>query len=137
MVIGLAASGTTAFTIAVLAAARQQGALTIGIANNRLTPLLDTAEYPILLETGGEALAGSTRLKAGTAQKICLNTISTLVMARLGRIKNGLMIAMKPTNAKLIRRKEQMDQFFGLSDEISTLVTTDSIRIFILCWHHI
>ncbi len=120
VVIGLAASGTTAFTIAVLAAARQQGALTIGVANNRLTPLLDTAEYPILLETGVEALAGSTRLKAGTAQKICLNTISTLVMARLGRIKNGLMIAMKPTNAKLIRRKEQMDQFLACLTDFNT-----------------
>ncbi|MGB2166664.1 MAG: N-acetylmuramic acid 6-phosphate etherase [Candidatus Puniceispirillales bacterium] len=120
VVIGLAASGTTVFTIAVLAAARQQGALTIGVANNRLTPLLDTAEYPILLETGGEALAGSTRLKAGTAQKICLNTISTLVMARLGRIKNGLMIAMKPTNAKLIRRKEQMDHFLSCLTNANT-----------------
>jgi N-acetylmuramic acid 6-phosphate etherase len=113
VVIGLAASGTTAFTISVLAAARQQGALTIGISNNRQTPLLDAAEYPILLETGGEVLAGSTRLKAGTAQKICLNTISTLVMARLGRIKNGLMVAMKPTNAKLVRRKEQMDEYLA------------------------
>jgi N-acetylmuramic acid 6-phosphate etherase len=113
VVIGLAASGTTAFTISVLAAARQQGALTIGISNNRQTPLLDAAEYPILLETGGEVLAGSTRLKAGTAQKICLNTISTLVMARLGRIKNGLMVAMKPTNVKLVRRKEQMDEYLA------------------------
>ena len=124
VVIGLAASGTTVFTIAVLAAARQQGALTIGVANNRLTPLLDTAEYPILIETGGEALAGSTRLKAGTAQKICLNIISTLVMARLGRIKNGLMVAMKPTNAKLIRRKEQMDHFLSCL----TNANTDSNR---------
>ena len=124
VVIGLAASGTTVFTIAVLAAARQHGALTIGVANNRLTPLLDTAEYPILLETGGEALAGSTRLKAGTAQKICLNTISTQVMARLGRIKNGLMVAMKPTNAKLIRRKEQMDHFLSSL----TNANTDSNR---------
>lgn len=117
VVIGLAASGTTAFTIAVLSAARQKGAMTIGIANNRQTPILEAAEYPILLETGGEALAGSTRLKAGTAQKICLNTISTLVMARLGRIKNGLMIAMRPSNKKLIKRKEQMDQYLSSIDD--------------------
>jgi N-acetylmuramic acid 6-phosphate etherase len=72
------------------------------------------------LETGGEVLAGSTRLKAGTAQKICLNTISTLVMARLGRIKNGLMVAMKPTNAKLVRRKEQMDEYLAkLTDHMT------------------
>lgn len=113
VVIGLAASGTTVFTIAVLTAARQMGALTIGIANNRATPLLSAAEYPILLDTGGEALAGSTRMKAGTAQKICLNTISTLVMARLGRIKHGLMVAMQPTNAKLVRRKQQMDSYLS------------------------
>ncbi|MBL6781794.1 MAG: N-acetylmuramic acid 6-phosphate etherase [Alphaproteobacteria bacterium] len=113
VVIGLAASGTTDFTIAVLAAARQMGALTIGIANNRAMPLLSVAEYSILLDTGGEALAGSTRLKAGTAQKICLNTMSTLVMARLGRIKHGLMVAMQPTNAKLVRRKAQMDSYLS------------------------
>jgi N-acetylmuramic acid 6-phosphate etherase len=109
IVIGLAASGRTTYTIAALDVARQGGALTIGIANNRDTPLLAVAEYPILIETGGEALAGSTRLKAGTAQKMTLNLISTFVMARLGRVSNGLMVAMSPSNAKLRERKLRID----------------------------
>ena len=109
IVIGLAASGRTRYTIAALTIARKRGALTVGIANNRDTPLLAAAEYPILIETGGEALAGSTRLKAGTAQKITLNLISTFIMSRLGRISNGLMVAMTPSNAKLRERKLRID----------------------------
>jgi N-acetylmuramic acid 6-phosphate etherase len=109
IVIGLAASGRTRYTISALDTARQAGALTIGIANNRDTPLLLAAEFPILIETGGEALAGSTRLKAGTAQKITLNLISTFIMSRLGRISNGLMVAMTPSNAKLRERKLRID----------------------------
>ena len=109
IVIGLAASGRTRYTISTLDTARQAGALTIGIANNRDTPLLLAAEFPILIETGGEALAGSTRLKAGTAQKITLNLISTFIMSRLGRISNGLMVAMTPSNAKLRERKLRID----------------------------
>ena len=66
--------------------------------------MLDEAEYPICLATGAEALAGSTRLKAGTAQKICLNLISTQIMVLLGKVKNGLMAEMKPRNAKLEAR---------------------------------
>jgi N-acetylmuramic acid 6-phosphate etherase len=104
VVIGLAASGQTAFTVDAVNSAKRAGALTIGIANNRNTGLLSTAAYPILLETGAEALAGSTRLKAGTAQKICLNLISTQIMVMLGRVKDGLMSEMRPRNAKLLRR---------------------------------
>jgi N-acetylmuramic acid 6-phosphate etherase len=109
IVIGLAASGRTRYTIAALTMARERGALTVGIANNRDTPLLAAAEYPILIETGGEALAGSTRLKAGTAQKITLNLISTFIMSRLGRISKGLMVAMTPSNTKLRERKLRID----------------------------
>jgi len=109
IVIGLAASGRTRYTIAALTMARERGALTVGIANNRDKPLLAAAEYHILIETGGEALAGSTRLKAGTAQKITLNLISTFIMSRLGRISNGLMVAMTPSNAKLRERKLRID----------------------------
>jgi N-acetylmuramic acid 6-phosphate etherase len=108
VVIGLAASGKTAFTIAAVDYAKRAGALTIGIANNRNTKLLATAAYPILLETGAEALAGSTRLKAGTAQKICLNLISTQIMVLLGRVKDGLMSEMRPRNAKLRRRHAEI-----------------------------
>ena len=102
--IGLAASGHTPFTCAGIRAARHAGCLTVGISNNHSTPLLDQADYPICLATGAEALAGSTRLKAGTAQKICLNLLSTQLMVLLGRVRHGLMIEMTPRNAKLKAR---------------------------------
>lgn len=108
VLIGLAASGTTRYTIAALEAGNAAGALTIGIANNRDTGLLRVAGYPVLLETGAEALAGSTRLKAGTAQKICLNLISTQLMVLQGRVKNGLMSEMRPRNEKLRRRHAEI-----------------------------
>ena len=104
VVIAVAASGRTSFTCAVLNEAIKAGAFAIGVANNADTPLLNEADIGIPLITGGEALAGSTRLKAATAQKICLNMISTLVMTRLGRVRDGKMIAMRPTNAKLRKR---------------------------------
>jgi N-acetylmuramic acid 6-phosphate etherase len=108
VVIGLAASGETAFTIAALEAARAQGALTIGIANTPNASLLKVCHHPILIDTGAEAIAGSTRLKAGTAQKVVLNLLSTLIMVRLGRVYRGLMVDMRPTNAKLRRRAAHM-----------------------------
>ena len=101
VVLALAASGRTSFTCTILTESKKVGALAIGIANNPDVPLLTDADIAIPLLTGGEALAGSTRLKAATAQKICLNMISTLVMTRLGRVRDGKMIAMRPTNAKL------------------------------------
>ena len=113
VVIGIAASGRTPYTIGVLTAAREAGALTIGMANNRATPLLAAADIAILLETGGEVLAGSTRLKAATAQKIAVNMLSTLVMTRLGRVQNGLMVAMRPSNAKLKARKSHIDRLLA------------------------
>ena len=106
--LGLAASGHTVFTCTAVAAARQAGALTVGISNNHKTPLLAAAEIPIALATGAEALAGSTRLKAATAQKICLNLMSTALMTRLGHVRNGLMSAMTPRNDKLRRRRDQI-----------------------------
>jgi N-acetylmuramic acid 6-phosphate etherase len=82
--------------------------LTVGISNNHSTPLLDAADYPICLATGAEALAGSTRLKAGTAQKICLNLLSTQLMVLLGRVRHGLMTEMIPRNAKLKARHAEI-----------------------------
>jgi N-acetylmuramic acid 6-phosphate etherase len=108
VVIGVAASGTTPFTVAALRAARRQRAITIALASNPKTPLLSAAAFPILVETGSEAIAGSTRMKAGTAQKIVLNLLSTGIMLRLGRVYRGLMVNMRPTNAKLRRRAEAM-----------------------------
>ena len=108
VLIAVAASGTTPFTLACLQEAKRRGALTIGIANNRDTPLLTEAERPIWLDTGPEPIAGSTRMKAATAQRIALNLLSSLVMIRLGRVFRGLMVDLKAVNKKLIRRSEKI-----------------------------
>ncbi|HEY8382051.1 MAG TPA: N-acetylmuramic acid 6-phosphate etherase [Microvirga sp.] len=108
VVIGVAASGTTPFTVAALKEAMSRGAQTVGVSNNAGAPILSVCSHPILVETGEEVVAGSTRMKAGTAQKIVLNLLSTLVMIRLGRVYRGLMVHMRTTNAKLRRRSETM-----------------------------
>jgi N-acetylmuramic acid 6-phosphate etherase len=108
VVIGVAASGTTPFTVAAINRASQLGAVTIGIANNEWTPLLKSAAYPILIETGPEIIAGSTRMKAGTAQKIVLNLISSGIMIKLGRVYRGFMVNMHTANDKLKIRAEKM-----------------------------
>jgi len=104
VVLALAASGTTPFTLAAVEAARNRGALTIAFANNPGAPLLGRAEIGILLDTGPEVVTGSTRLAAGTSQKIALNLLSTGLMMRLGKVFRGQMIDMKATNDKLRRR---------------------------------
>jgi N-acetylmuramic acid 6-phosphate etherase len=104
--IAVAASGTTPFTLACLEAARDRGALAIAIANNADTPLLQAADHAIFLDTGPEPIAGSTRIKAGTAQRIALGLLSSLAMIRLGRVHAGLMVDVQATNAKLARRSE-------------------------------
>lgn len=104
VVLLLAASGNTPYAMGALRAARAVGALTIGIANNPLAPLALQAEIGITLNTGAEVISGSTRLKAGTAQKIALNTFSSSVMVRLNKVYGNLMVDLKPTNAKLVRR---------------------------------
>ncbi len=106
VLIAVAASGMTPFTLACLREAKQRGALTIGIVNNRNTPILLEANCPICLDTGPEPIAGSTRMKAGTAQRVALNLLSSLVMIRLGHVHEGLMVDVKATNAKLARRSE-------------------------------
>jgi N-acetylmuramic acid 6-phosphate etherase len=108
VLIAVAASGTTPFTLECLRQAKKKGALTIGIANNLGTPLLEEAEHPIWLDTGPEPIAGSTRMKAATAQRIALNLLSSLVMIRLGRIYRGLMVDLKAVNKKLLRRSEKI-----------------------------
>jgi N-acetylmuramic acid 6-phosphate etherase len=108
VMIAVAASGTTPFTLACLREAGKRGALTVGIANNPGTPLLTSAECPIFLATGPEPIAGSTRMNAGTAQRITLNLLSTLVMIRLGRIYRGMMVEVQACNAKLAKRRERM-----------------------------
>jgi N-acetylmuramic acid 6-phosphate etherase len=104
--IAVAASGITPFTVSCLREAKRRGALTIGIANNSGTPLLDEAGHAVFLDTGPEPIAGSTRMKAGTAQRIALNLISSLLMIRLGRVYQGLMVDVQASNLKLARRRE-------------------------------
>ena len=99
--IGIAASGRTPFTVAAVERARKRGAFTVGIANNPGAPLLAAAEVGVLLDTGPEVLAGSTRMAAGTAQKVALNALSTAVLVRLGGAYRNLMVGMKPVNEKL------------------------------------
>lgn len=102
--VGVAASGRTPYTVAAVQRARSRGAFTVGIANNPDTPLLSVGDVGVLLDTGPEVLAGSTRLAAGTAQKAALNALSTAVLVRLGGAYENLMVGMRPLNAKLKRR---------------------------------
>ena len=103
-VILVAASGFTPYVLGALEAGKAAGALTIGLANNPSAPVASEAEIGITLDTGSEVISGSTRLKAGTAQKIALNTLSSAIMVRLNKVYGNLMVDMTPTNAKLYRR---------------------------------
>lgn len=108
VVVGIAASGTTPYVVRVLECARQVGALTVGVANNPATPVLERADHAVLLETGPEVLSGSTRLKAGTAQKVAMNLLSTAVMVRLGKVYGNLMVDVVASNRKLHERAVQL-----------------------------
>ena len=120
VVLAVAASGTTPYTVMLLSAARRAGALTIGIANSADTPLLEAAEYPVLIETGAEVIAGSTRLKAGTAQKVVLNLFSSLVMILLNHVYRGRMVDLQITNAKLARRAVRtVCELTGAGEEVA------------------
>ncbi len=110
VVIGIAASGTTPYTICALHFARDMGATTIAIANNADAPLLDTGQFPVSIVTGPEFIAGSTRLKAGTTQKIALSMISNQIMIGLNKVYRGLMVDMQLNNEKLVKRGWSMIQ---------------------------
>lgn len=103
-VIGITASGRTPYVVGAVSHARETGAYTAAIVNNVGSRLAEVAQDAVELETGPEIIAGSTRLGAGTAQKIALNTLSTAVMVRLGKTYGPWMIDMRATNAKLRRR---------------------------------
>lgn len=119
VLIAVAASGRTPYAVAALEAARARGALTIAIANNPGTPLLAAADHPIVADTGAEIVAGSTRMKAGTAQKAALNMLSTAIMLRCGLVYHGLMVNMRISNEKLAHRARQM---------VATLAGIDEAR---------
>ena len=109
VIIGIAASGSTPFTISFIKEARKRGALTIGISNNVNTSIQKFSEIGITLDTGAEVISGSTRLKAGTSQKICLNAISTMLMIKFKKVKNGQMVFMKDSNKKLKLRRKRIN----------------------------
>ncbi|MCW2258244.1 N-acetylmuramic acid 6-phosphate etherase [Providencia alcalifaciens] len=108
VVIGIAASGRTPFTLAAIEYGNQIGALTVGITTRGYSLLSDVAQYAISPDVGPEVLSGSTRMKSGTAQKMILGMLSTCVMGRLGRIHTNLMVDVVASNIKLLRRAERI-----------------------------
>ncbi len=107
-VIGISASGGAPFVVGVVERARALGAYTVALVNAEESPLARAADIAIVLSTGPEALAGSTRLKAGTSQKIALNAISTAVMVRLGKVHDNLMVDLVAGNRKLRNRAARL-----------------------------
>ena len=117
VVLLLAASGRTPYVLGALRAARAAGALAIGFANNVDAPVANEADIGITLDTGCEIISGSTRLKAGTSQKIALNTFSSALMVRLNKVYGNLMVDLKPTNAKLVQRAVRLTMIATGADE--------------------
>lgn len=127
VVLAIAASGSTPYVLGALRAARAIGSLTIGLANNPNAPVLIAAQIGIALVTGPEIISGSTRLKAGTAQKIALNSFSSALMVGLNKVYGNLMVDLRPVNAKLMHRAISMTMHAtGVSEDIarSALVTS-------------
>jgi N-acetylmuramic acid 6-phosphate etherase len=107
-VVGIAASGRTPYVLGALAAAAEISALTVGISCNVPAPILDAAQIAIGVPVGPEVITGSTRMKAGTAQKLVLNMLSTATMVRLGKVYGNLMVDVRPTNEKLVDRARRI-----------------------------
>jgi N-acetylmuramic acid 6-phosphate etherase len=120
VVVGISASGGARYVVAALERARSIGALTIAITSSDASALVRAAVEAIVLPTGAEVLSGSTRLKAGTAQKIALNTLSTAIMVRMGKVYDNLMIDVVATNEKLRARAHRL---------VRTLTGADDDRI--------
>jgi N-acetylmuramic acid 6-phosphate etherase len=110
VVVGIAASGGTPYVLGALKLARRVGAVTVGVTSNPKSELARSADIAIAPNTGPEAVAGSTRLKAGTAQKMVLNMLSTAAMVRMGRVYDNWMVSVALTNKKLQRRGERILQ---------------------------
>lgn len=131
VVLLLAASGATPYVLGALAAARAAGALTIGFANNPGAPVAGLAEVGITLDTGPEVISGSTRLKAGSAQKMALNTFSSALMVKLNKVYGNLMVDLKATNAKLVRRAVALTMRAAEVDEAQAAAVLQG------CDHHV
>jgi N-acetylmuramic acid 6-phosphate etherase len=110
VVVGISASGRTPYVLGAIRFARRRGAVTVGLTSNRRSPLASQAQLPIVVETGPEALTGSTRLKAGTAQKMVLNMLSTASMVQIGKVFGNRMVFVTATNEKLRKRRTRILQ---------------------------
>ncbi|HEV2123300.1 MAG TPA: N-acetylmuramic acid 6-phosphate etherase [Chloroflexota bacterium] len=130
VVAGIAASGTTPYVLGALEEARRRGALTVGITNVAGSPLAALADIPIVVEVGPEVITGSTRLKAGTAQKLVLNMLTTVSMVRSGKVYGNLMVDLTATNTKLRRRARRIvSAVTGLpEDETEPFLTQTGYR---------
>ncbi len=128
VVLLLAASGATPYTLGAGEEARHRGALTIAFSNNPDAPLTGAADIGITLATGAELISGSTRLKAGTAQKIALNTFSSAVMVQLHKVYGNLMVDVMPTNAKLHRRCVRLTVLATGCDEATARTALETCR---------
>lgn len=117
VVVGIAASGRTPYVLGALAYAHSIGAYTIGISCNSPAPILENVDTAIALPVGSEVIAGSTRLKSGTAQKMVLNMISTASMIKLGKVYGNLMVDVRITNEKLAKRARNILMQLGELDE--------------------
>lgn len=125
--VGIAASGTTPYVLEALAYAHELGAVTVGISCNSPAPLLDAADIAIGVVPGPEVIAGSTRMKAGTAQKLVLNMLSTATMIRLGKVYGNLMVDVSVSNAKLQRRARGLvEKIANVTQERATELLTQA-----------
>lgn len=128
-VLGITASGRTPYVIGGLTYAAEIGAKTGSLSCNKQSETSEYAEYPVEIDAGPEVLTGSTRLKAGTAQKLVLNMISTISMIKLGKVFKNLMVDVQPTNIKLVERgKHIVMEATGVSQEEATFYFEDSDR---------
>jgi N-acetylmuramic acid 6-phosphate etherase len=138
-VVGIAASGRTPYVVGGVKAARENGILTGAITCNQGSALSEAAEYPIEAVVGPEFVTGSTRMKAGTAQKLILNMISTSVMIQLGRVKGNKMVDMQLSNTKLVQRgiKMLMEELSVDEQQAGKLLNTyGSVRAALKAWGH-
>ena len=131
VLLALAASGGTPYVLGAMAAAKASGSLTIGFANNPAAPVTAAADIGITLDTGPEVISGSTRLKAGSAQKMALNTFSSSLMVKLHKVYGNLMVDLKPTNVKLVKRALALTVRASGADEAS------AEAVLAQCDHHV
>lgn len=135
--IGLSASGRTPYVAGALRQARAAGALSVLVSSNLAAPLADLADYSLLADTGPEAIAGSTRLKAASAEKMILNSFSTAVMIKLGRTYSNLMVSLSGTNEKLRRRQVLILMEVSGATEVACRAQLDrcggDLRLAMLC----